>query len=105
MIRITLTTLAVLATIAMTLAQETPVPSALVEETLVPSDYTNRTVEWAMINLDAVGLGIQVKAPGGEFHTPGADELSRTISSNASGSMHGQARPSSGNAHVVLRPI
>ena len=71
-------------------------------ETLVPSNYAGKTVQWAKNNLAAVGLGIEVKAPGQEFHPPGEDELPLTVKENASGSKQGQARPSGTEAKVIL---
>ena len=71
-------------------------------ETLVPSNYAGKTVQWAKDDLAVVGLGIEVKAPGQDFHPPGEDELPLTIKENAPGSKQGQARPNGGEAKVIL---
>ena len=71
-------------------------------ETLVPSNYAGKTVQWAKNDLAAVGLGIEVKAPGQDFHAPGTDELPLTITENAPGSKQGQARPTGSSGQVLL---
>ena len=76
-----------------------------ITETLVPSNYANKTVQWAKDDLAAVGLGIEVKFPGGDFHEPGTDELPLIVQENAPGSMQGQARTSGSNANVILKPV
>ncbi len=70
--------------------------------TMIPSNYTNKTVQWAKDDLAAVGLSIEVRAPGGEFHEPGADELPLTIIENAPGSMQGQTRATNGKGLVLI---
>ena len=76
-----------------------------ITETLVPSNYADKTVQWAKDDLAAVGLGILVKFPGGDFHEPGTDELPLVVKENAEGSKEGQPRTSTGSAKVILKPI
>lgn len=71
-------------------------------DVLVPHNYSGKTVRWAKADLSTVDLGIRVKRDGGDYHTPGTDEMDLTIQVNAPGSSQGQSLPTGGNAKVIL---
>ena len=74
-------------------------------DVVIPNNYANRTVQWAKNDLATVDLNIRVAFPGGQYHTPGSDELPLGIQANAPGSEKGQPRQSGGTVNVILKPI